>query len=335
MGTIPHMYHNSNKQNPTTNKIKFKTNWKKNASVHPLPTNLPIQHRTLNRLQRSPALQEAIDNLRKCRLRMVATQYVQPGQSVHDANHIHQVARQAHNNALERYREVKATELELRKNHILQLADDLNDKNLPVKNTDLKKLTYIKNMRNVHTMYSDNMLNTLIRNSNIIMASKYNHGKQGQNISINEYHKHKQNDKHRQNEKHKQNDKHIQNDKYKQNEQHLRQKTDEHLQADDHVHVKKKEWCKNILTARKGAREQHILRNAAVILDNVHENTCGTTRTKAVASDLIKIHNVTKSTPSLKNGLLSKFKTILKGKSVEIKCRLHQNIAKLLIGLKR
>ena len=97
-----------------------------------------------NLLHWSPQLKESLDNLKACRMLCVSLQYIQPGQSIHDASRDYQNARKAYDDALDHYRKVKENHVELRKEYLKQLATDLADKNLTDEATELTKLLNIE-----------------------------------------------------------------------------------------------------------------------------------------------------------------------------------------------
>ena len=61
----------------------------------------------------------------------------------------------------------------------------------------------------------------------------------------------------------------------------------------------------------------------------------GTKKTKEVATNLSKLFSIRKPPPRPQNRLIAIFKKELKEKSEAIRNKLQQNIANLLIGLKR
>ena len=61
----------------------------------------------------------------------------------------------------------------------------------------------------------------------------------------------------------------------------------------------------------------------------------GTNKPKEVTSDLSKFFSISKPPPRPRNRLIASFEKKLKEKSTAIRNRLQQNIANLLIGLKR
>ena len=103
-----------------------------------------------NLLQWSPQLKEALDNLKACRMLCISLQYIQPGQSVHDASRDYHNARQAYDEAMEQYRMVKENHVELRKEYLKQLAADLAEKNLTDELVELNKLRNIEKIRTTH-----------------------------------------------------------------------------------------------------------------------------------------------------------------------------------------
>ena len=93
------------------------------------------------------AVEQALDDLRTCRLQRTQSLYIELGRSVHDATINYHMTCQAHDEALTHYWEVKKNHVELRKEYMKQLANDLADQNLTDQAVELKKKINIEKMR--------------------------------------------------------------------------------------------------------------------------------------------------------------------------------------------